>query len=64
LKTSSSWMLSSGWARVRLTSLSTSQAPVFDFLFASSGILREVVAGAERIELLPNLTIGVARTGI
>jgi hypothetical protein len=36
---------------------------VIDLLFASSGIEPEVVAEAERIELLPNLTIGVARTG-
>jgi hypothetical protein len=64
LKPSSSRKLSAGWATGRLTRSTTSQAPVIDVLFASSGIEREVVAGAERIELLPNLTIGVARTGI
>jgi len=50
-------------ATVRLTRSSKLQAPVIDLLFASSGIEPEVVAEAERIELLPNLTIGVARTG-
>jgi len=49
-------------ATVRLTRSSELQAPVIDLLFASSGIEREVVAEAEPIELLPNLTIGVART--
>jgi predicted nucleotidyltransferase len=48
---------------VRLTRSSKLQAPVIDLLFASSGIEREVVAEAEPIELLRNLTIGVARTG-
>lgn len=32
-------------------------------LFASSGIEPEAVAEAEPIDLLPNLRIGVARTG-
>jgi nucleotidyltransferase AbiEii toxin of type IV toxin-antitoxin system len=50
-------------ATVRLTRSSKLQAPVIDLLFASSGIEREVVAEAEPIELLRNLTIGVARTG-
>lgn len=50
-------------ATVRLTRSSKLQAPVIDLLFASSGIESEVVCEAERIELLPNLTIGVARTG-
>ena len=50
-------------ATVRLTSSSEPQAPVIDLLFASSGIEAEVVADAEPIELLPNLTMGVARTG-
>lgn len=50
-------------AAVRLTRSSQLQAPVIDLLFASSGIEPEVVAEAEPIELLPNLTIGVARTG-
>jgi len=39
------------------------RAPVIDLLFASSGIEPEVVADAEPIELLPDLTMGVARTG-
>jgi hypothetical protein len=43
-------------ATVRLTRSSKLQAPVIDLLFASSGIEPEVVAEAERIELLPNLT--------
>ena len=50
-------------ATVRLTRSSKLQAPVIDLLFASSGIETEVVAEAEPIELLPKLTIGVARTG-
>jgi hypothetical protein len=50
-------------ATVRLTRSSTLRAPVIDLLFASSGIEPEVVAEAAPIELLPNLTIGVARTG-
>jgi nucleotidyltransferase AbiEii toxin of type IV toxin-antitoxin system len=50
-------------ATVRLTRSSKLQAPVIDLLFASSGIEREVVAEAEPIELLRNLTIGIARTG-
>ena len=33
------------------------------WLFASSGIESEIVADAEPIELLPSLTMGVARTG-
>ena len=48
---------------MRLTRSSKSQAPVIDLLFASSGIEPEVVAEAEELELLPKLTIGVARTG-
>jgi predicted nucleotidyltransferase len=50
-------------ATVRLARPDNLQTPVIDLLFASSGIEREVVAGAERIELLPNLSIGVAQTG-
>ena len=50
-------------ATVRLTRSTKLQAPVIDLLFASSGIEPEVVAEAEPTELLPNLTIGVARTG-
>jgi hypothetical protein len=55
--------LSGRLATVRLTRSSKLQAPVIDLLFASSGIEPEVVGEAERIEVLPNLTIGVARTG-
>lgn len=50
-------------ATVRLTFSSEPRTPVIDLLFASSGIEPEVVADAEPIELLQNLTIGVARTG-
>lgn len=35
---------------------------VMDLLFASSGIEKEVVDDAERIEVLPGLTVPVART--
>jgi len=35
-----------------------------DLLFASSGIENEVVAGADRLEVLPRLTIPVATTRI
>lgn len=49
-------------ATVRLTRTAQPQAPVIDLLFASSGIEREVVTEAERLELLPGLIIGVART--
>lgn len=50
-------------ATVRLTRSTRTPAPVVDLLFASSGIEQEVVADADLIELLPNLTIPVARTG-
>jgi Nucleotidyl transferase AbiEii toxin, Type IV TA system len=50
-------------ATVRLMFSSEPLAPVIDLLFASSGIEPEVVADAESIELLPNFTMGVARTG-
>lgn len=50
-------------ATVRLTRSDERQAPVIDLLFASSGVEREVVAEAESLELLPDLTLGVARTG-
>jgi predicted nucleotidyltransferase len=36
---------------------------VVDLLFASSGIENEVVASADRLEVLPNLTVPVATTG-
>ena len=50
-------------ATVRLTRSREPQAPVVDLLFASSGIEAEVVADAEPIDLLPQLRMGVARTG-
>jgi predicted nucleotidyltransferase len=50
-------------ATARLTFSSEPRAPVIDLLFASSGIEAEVVADAEPIELLQDLTMGVARTG-
>lgn len=50
-------------ATVRLTRSNEPHPPVLDLLFASSGIEPEVVAAAEPIELLPNLRMGVARTG-
>jgi hypothetical protein len=50
-------------ATVRLTRSTELRGPVIDLLFASSGIEPEVVATAEPIEVLPNLTMGVARTG-
>jgi predicted nucleotidyltransferase len=48
-------------ATVRLSVAGDAEGPVMDLLFASSGIEREVVAGAEPIELLPGLTVKVAR---
>lgn len=50
-------------ATVRLTPSGSPNPPVIDLLFASSGIEREIVAAAEPLELLPGLTIGVARIG-
>ena len=50
-------------ATVRLIPSREPQAPVVDLLFASSGIEAEVVADAEPIDLLPQLRMGVARTG-
>lgn len=48
-------------ATVRLTVAGDAEGPVIDLLFASSGIEREVVAAGEPIELLPGLTVKVAR---
>lgn len=48
-------------ATVRLSLSAEPRAPVVDLLFASSGIESEIVAEAEPIELLPNLTLKVAR---
>ncbi len=50
-------------ATVRLTRSSEPRGPVVDLLFASSGIEPEIVADAERLEVLPNLAMGVARAG-
>jgi predicted nucleotidyltransferase len=41
----------------------TAGGVVVDLLFASSGIEAEVVASAEPLEILPSLTVPVARTG-
>lgn len=48
-------------ATVRLTVGGDATGPVVDLLFASSGIEVEVVAAAEPIQLLPGLTLKVAR---
>jgi hypothetical protein len=50
-------------ATVRLSLSTEPRAPVVDLLFASSGIEKEIVADAEPIELLPKLTMSVARVG-
>jgi len=50
-------------ATVRLSRSTEPHAPVVDLLFASSGIESEIVAEAEPIELLPKLTMSVARVG-
>ena len=49
-------------ATVRLA-VAGERGPVLDLLFASSGIEREVVSAAEPLELLPGLTVKVARVG-
>jgi hypothetical protein len=48
-------------ATVRLTAAGDDDGPVVDLLFASSGIEWEVVAGSNQVELLPGLTVKVAR---
>jgi hypothetical protein len=50
-------------ATVRLTRSRAEHAPIVDLLFASSGIEPEIVAESEGIDLLPGLTMRVARTG-
>jgi predicted nucleotidyltransferase len=50
-------------ATVRLERSIETDAPVVDLLFASSGIETEIVSEAEPVELLPALTMGVARVG-
>lgn len=49
-------------ATVRLTS-PLPEGVLVDLLFASSGIEREIVAGSERVEVLPALTVPVASVG-
>jgi hypothetical protein len=50
-------------ATARLTRGDEARAPVIDLLFASSGIEPEVVRDATPLEVLPRLTLPVARTG-
>ena len=50
-------------ATVRLTRSPVPRAPVVDLLFASSGIEPEIVAEAEPMEVLPHLTVPVAKSG-
>lgn len=50
-------------ATVRLTPTADRDGAVIDLLFASSGVEPEVVAAADRIEILPSLDIPVARVG-
>jgi len=50
-------------ATVRLSRGNSLQAPVVDLLFASSGIETEIVAEAERLEVLPGLMMSVAQVG-
>lgn len=50
-------------ATVRLSRSSDLQGPVVDLLFASSGIEAEIVADAERLEVLPGLMMPVAQVG-
>jgi predicted nucleotidyltransferase len=48
-------------ATVRLALAGDTEGPVMDLLFASSGIEREIVAGADPLDLLPGLRVKVAR---
>ena len=48
-------------ATVRLALADDTDGPVMDLLFASSGIEREIVAGADPLDLLPGLRVKVAR---
>jgi predicted nucleotidyltransferase len=50
-------------ATVRLSRGNGLQAPVVDLLFASSGVEAEIVADAERLEVLPGLVMSVAHVG-
>jgi hypothetical protein len=47
----------------RLARSGASEGAVLDLLFASSGIEAEVVADAETLEVLPTVSVAVARTG-
>jgi hypothetical protein len=49
-------------ATIRLASPVASEV-VVDVLFASSGVEREIVQAAEMLEILPGLSVPVARTG-
>ena len=48
-------------ATARLAPAGDLDGPVMDLLFASSGIEPEIVAGANPVELIPGLTLKVAR---
>jgi hypothetical protein len=50
-------------ATVRLQWSTESQGPIVDLLFASSGIEADIVREADLLEVLPQLTMPVARTG-
>src|SRR5262249_58519021 len=50
-------------ATVRLVSSGLTSEMLVDLLFASSGIEPEIVAAAERLEVLPGLTVPVAQVG-
>lgn len=50
-------------ATARLRPSADPGAPIVDLLFASSGIESEIVRDAESVEVLPGLSIRVARTG-
>lgn len=50
-------------ATVRLTRARDGHEVIVDILFASSGIEPEVAAAADTLEVLPGLTVPVARTG-
>jgi hypothetical protein len=50
-------------ATVRLHWSTEPQGPIVDLLFASSGIEADIARDADRLEVLPQLTMPVARTG-
>jgi len=50
-------------ATVRLASAHTGRKVVVDLLFASSGIEPEIVAAAELLDVMPGVTVPVARVG-